>query len=240
MAEASTTGSGWQIPSSAIRVRLELQPDLPPVCALTARAAFGTAAGAGTRLVELEQSADLLLAVGTAEWAAGFIQQFRRAGATKPIVVLNSDAENRANAPILDAGADDCLACPFESVELLARVRAVARRSRKGISSDLEIAVDCETCRVRLRDIEAQVSPRQFAIFMCLAEQRERWVHSDEIILAVCGTHHKPDTSLVRVQIHALRKALGPMRECIRCDGHKRYMLTLANRTDLAATHERR
>jgi DNA-binding response OmpR family regulator len=56
----------------------------------------------------------------------------------------------------------------------------------------------------------------------------DRWVHSTEIIKAVCGTHHDPMTSLVRVQICALRKALGSERGCIRGDGRKSYMLTLS------------
>jgi DNA-binding response OmpR family regulator len=66
-------------------------------------------------------------------------------------------------------------------------------------------------------------------IFVCLAERRERWVHSDEIVAIVSGTHHAATTSLVRVQIHALRNALRSARDCIQSDGHKSYMLSLAN-----------
>ena len=91
-----------------------------------------------------------------------------------------------------------------------------------------EISVDRPTRRIRVRDVEARVSPRQFELFVCLAERRERWVHSDEIIAIVCGTHHERSTSLVRVQVHGLRKSLGAARESIRCDGHRGYMLTLA------------
>jgi len=180
------------------------------------------------RLVEVAQHADLLLLAGTTEWAEDLIRHSRGMGDPTPIVVLNISAEATATARILDAGADDCLACPFDSAELSARMRAVMRRLGGGLSRCPEIAADSDTLRIRVRSVEARVSHRQFAIFMCLAERHGRWVHSDAIIATVFGTHHDPASSLVRVQIHALRKALSHARDCIRCDGHKSYMLTVA------------
>jgi len=228
MAQTPNAGSGWQSPGSVLRVRLCAEAHVGLGWSSAAHAALEGAAGPRVRIVEGEQHADLLLIAGTAEWAEGFVRHSRAAGDATPIVVLDSSVEKGANARILDAGADDCLACPFDSAELRARVRAVLRRLGNGVARSLEIAANCETLRIRVRDVEARVSRRQFEIFMCLAEHRERWVHSDQIIAAVCGTHHDPGTSLVRVQIHGLRKAIGEARECIRCDGHKRYMLTLA------------
>jgi DNA-binding response OmpR family regulator len=168
-----------------------------------------------------------LLLVGKLEWIERLIGQSRIAGDPTPIVVLNVGAEYLANAQILDAGADDCLAYPFHAAELSARMSAVMRRQCNSLARNSEIAADSDTLRIRVRDVETRVTRRQFDIFICLAAHLGRWVHSDAIIAKASATHHDPATSLVRVQIHALRKALGPERSCIRSDGCKSYMLTV-------------
>ena len=228
MAQTSSVACGWRSPSSVVRVRLNVQPDVGLHSSVVARSALQGTTTTGGRLVEVEHRADLLLLAGTVEWAESSVQRSRQSGDWTPIVVLNVSRENTASARILDAGADDCLVYPFEPAELRSRVHAVMRRQASGVSHDLEIAAATETLRIRVRDVVATVSRKQFEIFVYLAERREHWVHSDEIIAAVSGTHHDPATSLVRVQIHALRKALRAERECIRSDGHRSYMLSLA------------
>ena len=227
MVHDSNAGLGWRFPSFIVRVKVSAQQS-DGLCWLSdVRSAMVNARGAAVRLVEVERRADLLLIVGATEWVERFIRQSRQAGDPTPIVVLDISAKSRTNVQILEAGADDCLACPFDPAELRARVLAVMRRLGNGLTRGHEIAADCETLRIRVRDVEARVSRKQFDIFMYLAEHRERWVHTDEIIATVSGTHHEPTTSLVRVQIHALRKAFGVERDCIRCDGRKSYMLSL-------------
>jgi DNA-binding response OmpR family regulator len=49
----------------------------------------------------------------------------------------------------------------------------------------------------------------QFSIFAYLVENRGGWVATGELIRHVLGTHHQPDTSLVRVHVHAIRRRLG-------------------------------
>ncbi len=228
MVKAIRADSGWRVPAAVIRVRLAVQPQVGLRWSNSARLALTDSTSAAVRLVEVEQHADLLLIAGAADWVENLVRQLRERGDAMPIVVLNDRLQNGENARILDAGADDCLACPFDSAELRARVRAIMRRRSGDLTRDLEIGADFETLRIRVRDVDARVSRKQFEIFLLLAERREHWVHSDEIIAAVSGTHHDPASSVVRVQIHALRKAVGAARECIRCDGHKSYMLSLA------------
>lgn len=177
------------------------------------------------RLVEAAHERDLLLVAGPTESAERIIRELRALGDPTQIVAIT--ASPGANPRILDAGADDSLTYPFEPEELRARVRAVMRRSRRAWTNRQEISADPSTLRIRVRDAEAQVSRKQFKLFVCLAEHRERWVHSDEIIASMSGTHHQPTSSLVRVQIHALRKSLPAERACIRSDRNKSYMLTL-------------
>lgn len=49
----------------------------------------------------------------------------------------------------------------------------------------------------------------QFSIFSYFHENAGRWVTPNELIRHVLGTHHQPDTSLVRVHVHAIRRRLG-------------------------------
>jgi DNA-binding response OmpR family regulator len=49
----------------------------------------------------------------------------------------------------------------------------------------------------------------QFSIFSYFYENSGRWVTPNELIRHVLGTHHQPDTSLVRVHVHAIRRRLG-------------------------------
>ena len=226
MGYVSSVGSGWHLPSPVLRLWLHA-PEEGTGLLVEARSALAGAFGGGVRLVAGKQCADLLLIAGAAEWAEDFTRRSRGTGDPTPIVVLNVTPSYGWNARVLDAGADECLACPFEADELRARIQAVMRRLRPGLLRASEIAADPATLRIRVCDVETRVSRKQFEIFVHLAEHRERWVRSDEIIAAVSGTHHEPTTSLVRVQVHALRKALRAARDCIRCDGHRSYMLTL-------------
>jgi len=219
--------SGWQFPRSVTRVEVVTRGDDGRRLLDEATVALERAHDVAVCPVESGVRSDLRLVVGAAEWAEDFIRQSRAAGDPVPLVVITVTSEGDSTTRLLNAGADDCLPYPFDPSELLARVHAVIRRSEGPLQRCAEIAIDRANLRIRVRDVEARVSRRQLEIFTHLAEHRERWVHTDEIIAGACGTHHDPATSLVRVQIHALRKALGAAGGCIRCDGHKSYMLSL-------------
>jgi DNA-binding response OmpR family regulator len=199
----------------------------------TVRAGLAAAQATGYRFEFEEPGAsppDLMLVVGTPDWVACATARMRDAGEWGPLVgVLSSPATEKVSL-ILDTGADDCVAVPIDATELRARIRAVLRRSRVDVRLESAIELDPVSRVARVRDVVAQLSWRQFEIFRYLAERRERWVSSAEIVAGVCGTHHDEGTSLVRVHVHGLRKALGACGACIRSDGRKNYMLTLTDR----------
>lgn len=229
MASVRGGGPSWQVPKWTVRVRLAAPERIEFRSLFDARAALASLRVSDFSFVEVREGPDLLLLVGATDWVESQLLNFRSTGDLTPAIALNINAETGSVAHILEAGADDCMACPFDSSEFRARVQALMRRVGPVHVPPNEIAADRTTLCVRVRDVEARISRKQFEIFVLLAGRRERWVHSDEIIGTICGTHHDPATSLVRVQIHALRKALGDARGCIRCDGHKSYMLTLMN-----------
>jgi DNA-binding response OmpR family regulator len=226
---AQSRASGWELLRASLRVGLTGQEGFGVRWLAEVRRAVEGACIEQVHLVDASRSPDLRLVAGAADWAEGIIRRLREGGDPTPIVAINGTPENGSNSRVLDAGADDCLASPFVPGELRSRIQAVMRRVGTAWLGCAEIAADRSTLRIRVRNVEARVSRRQFDIFVCLAEQRERWVHSDDIVANVCGTHHEPTSSLVRVQIHALRKALGSERDSIRCDGKRSYMLTSAD-----------
>jgi hypothetical protein len=227
MGDVSDLGVGSTFSRAVLRAELVTQRLDGKNWLREARTALEGGLGPTISVVEVEQAPDLRIIAGAAEWVENVILTARASGDATPTVALNITVAKGSNARVLDAGADDCVDCPFDPGELRARLRAVLRRLGLPWMRRSDIEVNRATLSVRIGDVETRVSRKQLDLFVCLAARRERWVHSDEIIAAVSGTHHDPTTSLVRVQVHALRKALGAARACIRCDGHRSYMLTV-------------
>lgn len=57
--------------------------------------------------------------------------------------------------------------------------------------------------------VRVSLTRTQFSIFNYFYENAGRWITPNELIRDVLGTHHQPDTSLVRVHVHAIRRRLG-------------------------------
>lgn len=188
--------------------------------------------GPHVKFKEVERDPDCVVLFGRARSIETAVAARRRKGDTLVIVAVLRDERERSCADLLYAGADECIVGMSESTEFCARVHAILRRGLSvtdGGTEVGEIALDATGLRIRVRDVVATVSRRQFDIFALLAENLERWVSSDAIIARACGTSHDAQTSLVRVHVHKLRRALGPMASCIRADGHRSYMLTVAS-----------
>lgn len=192
------------------------------------RSALSTSAESNGRFVEVHGDFDLAIFAGDAGYVESAVRRIRENGEAAPLIAVATGLGGALSARILDGGADDCVVHPFDSYELCARARAVLRRAGVTTPTERDVDVNWQTRQVRVRSSLACLSPMQFKIFVYLLERRDRWVTCSEIITAICGTHHDEDTSLVRVHIHKLRKALGSSQSCLRSNGHKGYMFTLA------------
>ena len=193
------------------------------------RSALSTSGASDSRFVEVHGDCDLAFCAGDPGNIETAVRRIRANGEAAPLIAVAEGLGGALSARILDGGADDCVVHPFDSHELRARVRAVLRRAGVTMPTDRDVDINAQTQQVRVRSSLAHLSPMQFRIFVYLAERRDRWVTCHEIIAAICGTHHDEDTSLVRVHIHKLRKALGSSRSCLRSNGRKGYMFTLAS-----------
>lgn len=125
------------------------------------------------------------------------------------------DANERALA--LEEGADDYLNKPFESYELLARIRAVLRRSQNGQPSlstawrlfSRELTIDRRARRATLNGQALDLSPKAFAVLEYLMTHPDEVISRERLLQLVWGWEYPVGTRTVDTRMFELRKALG-------------------------------
>jgi two-component system, OmpR family, phosphate regulon response regulator PhoB len=145
-----------------------------------------------------------------------------------PIIMLTARGDESDRVAGLDAGADDYIAKPFSTKELLARVRAVLRRrTPESAGEALKIAglsLDPSTHRVLMDESELKLGPTEFKLLHYLMRHAER-VHSRAQLLdKVWGDHVYIEERTVDVHVKRLREALvhaSPMVETVRGAGYR-------------------
>jgi len=152
-------------------------------------------------------------------------REIRRSGIAAPILMLTARGEIKERVLGLDAGADDYLTKPFELDELLARVRALVRRTA-GIArlkcGDLEI--DRIIRRVTLLGKPLTLTSREYALLVRLANRADQTVTRTDLIAHVWETSFDPGSNLVEVHVSRLREKLGAHRwmiETVRGTGYR-------------------
>jgi DNA-binding response OmpR family regulator len=131
-----------------------------------------------------------------------------------PIVYLTArgDLEDRVRG--LDLGGDAYLVKPFELAELLATLRAVARRSEHAASARLSFAdgsgeVDTRTRQVWRRGHEVGLTGREYELLETLALTPGRWFTREELLDRVWGPDFMGEPRIVDVYVSYLRRKLG-------------------------------
>jgi DNA-binding response OmpR family regulator len=128
------------------------------------------------------------------------------------IIVVTARGEESDRVLALDQGADDCLVKPFGLAEVLARVRAVLRRTRPVSGEVLRhgpLSVDLRTRKVTVAGREVALTPKEFDILECLATDPGRVVNRAEIFERAWDAHWYGPTKVLDVHVAALRRKLG-------------------------------
>lgn len=128
-----------------------------------------------------------------------------------PILILTALDGSADTVKGLNAGADDYLTKPFEFAVLLARVRALLRRShasreRNGLLQCADLVLDTVSKSVRRGDVSITLTAREFALLEYLLTHRGRVVSRVDILEHVWDTSFDPGTNVVDVYINFLRK----------------------------------
>jgi len=141
------------------------------------------------------------------------LKRLREAGRTTPILILTARGSWPERVEGIDAGADDYLPKPFRVEELLARLRAIIRRSAGQASSvaDLgEISIDERQMRVTRRGIAISLTPLEYRLFSYLVRNRGRVISQSELIEHVYAQDYERESNAIEALIARIRKKLGP------------------------------
>lgn len=145
-----------------------------------------------------------------------------------PIIMLTARGDEADRVAGLDAGADDYIAKPFSTKEMLARIRAVLRRRAPeqvgGIVVLGSLSLDSSTYRVAFDGQTLKLGPTEFKLLQYLMTHAER-VHSrSQLLDKVWGDHVFIEERTVDVHVKRLREALGEagvMVETVRGAGYR-------------------
>ncbi|USG66606.1 response regulator transcription factor [Brevibacillus ruminantium] len=127
-----------------------------------------------------------------------------------PTIFLTAKSSLPDKVKGLTLGADDYLAKPFEMLELLARVDAVLRRTKKECRRfELDgVTIDFESRQVFLDGSPVECTPKEFALLEVLVNNRNIALSRDKLLELAWGFDYVGDTRTVDVHIQKLRKKL--------------------------------
>jgi two-component system KDP operon response regulator KdpE len=144
-----------------------------------------------------------------------------------PVIMLTAKARESEMLRGFDVGADDYLTKPFSAKELVARVRAVLRRSERSeetASARLhcgELEIDFARRNVRVRGKAVHLTRTEYALLRELALHANRVVVHRDLLTAVWGPEYRNDVDYLRAYARYLRRKLEVD------PAHPRYILTL-------------
>jgi DNA-binding response OmpR family regulator len=147
-------------------------------------------------------------------------------GAESRILMLTAAGALKDRVEGLDLGADDYLGKPFDFPELVARVRALGRRSTPASPPSLELR-DLSLDRARRIAFRAgrrlELRPKEFSVLECLLASSGKVISSEELLQRVWDEATDPFTTTVKTTVRRLRQKLGdpPVIETVREAGYR-------------------
>ena len=141
-----------------------------------------------------------------------------------PIIMLTAKGEDEDKIKGLNSGADDYITKPFSFPELLARIKALLRRSKPSLVSDIvefeDLKVDRLTRRVFRKNKEIHLGPKEYDLINFFIKNPKRVYSRDQILENVWSDNVNVETRTVDVHIRRLRQS-------INIDGFKELIRTV-------------
>lgn len=144
-----------------------------------------------------------------------------------PILMLTGRSNPVDIAEGLASGADDYLVKPFSTIELMARVQALLRRSKsagkKAVLKNGELVLDDEAHSVAWRDKQIDLSPKEFQLLKVLMQNAGKIMTTENLLNEVWGADFSGDIKTVAVHIRWLRQKLedDPKNPQLLCTVHR-------------------
>ena len=139
------------------------------------------------------------------------LEKWRRSGKTMPVLILTARDRWSDKVAGFDAGADDYLAKPFYTEELLARLRALLRRAAGIASPDIEVGplrIDTRSSRVTISGNPIKLTSAEYRLLSFLAHHRGKVVSRTELVEHLYDQDFDRDSNTIEVFIGRLRKKL--------------------------------
>jgi len=141
------------------------------------------------------------------------VKAARSAGVSTPIIMLTAKSDITDKVTGLDCGADDYLTKPFQIEELLARLRALIRRSGKDtdgllLAYDLSLNTKSLNLLCTTTNKEIRLPEKEFKIMECLISNKGQIISKEQLALKVWGYNSEAEYNNVEVYISFTRKKL--------------------------------
>lgn len=166
----------------------------------------------GLVLAAQHRPALVVLDIGLPDLSGQEVLRRLREWSNAPVIVLSVLDDEKGKVAALDAGADDYVTKPFNTDELLARLRVALRRSIKTEEAVVvrakNLVVDLATRRVTVDGREVKLSVIEYNLLRLLARHAGKVLTHRQILNEVWGPGHEHDTHYLRVYIAHLREKL--------------------------------
>jgi len=166
----------------------------------------------GLVLAAQHRPALVILDIGLPDLSGQEVLRRLREWSQTPVIVLSVQDDGKGKVAALDAGADDYVTKPFNTDELLARLRVALRRSTKPAEAAVvhvkNLVVDLATRRVTVGGQAVKLSVIEYNLLRLLARHAGKVLTHRQILLEVWGPGHENDTHYLRVYIAHLREKL--------------------------------
>lgn len=153
------------------------------------------------------------------------LERWRAAERRMPVIILTARDSWTDKVAGLDAGADDYLAKPFKMEELLARLRALIRRSAGLASTELScgpVLVDTKTSRVFVDGEAVKLTAQEFKLLSYLMHHMGEVVSRTELTEHIYDQDFDRDSNTIEVFVNRIRKKLGvPIIQTVRGLGYR-------------------
>jgi two-component system KDP operon response regulator KdpE len=179
------------------------------------RVAEAADARAALSLLDIEKPDVVLLDLGLPDRDGLELIGPIRARSTATLIVVSARDDSAEKVAALDLGADDYLTKPFDTEELLARIRAALRHQRAATGGELPsvieigpIRIDLDHRRVARDGADVHLTPKEYAVLAQLARRSDRVISHTQLLKDVWGPAHEDRVEYLRIAVRGLRQKL--------------------------------